>query len=165
MQPQRWQQIEELFHAALQLAPARRPAFLTDACQGDADLRNQVEGLLDQHSRQGGVLSQPVEQLANELMTAGGGADAAFSPGSMAGPYRIAERLGAGGMGEVYRAQDTRLPRTVAIKTLNARFTERFQHEARAISALNHPNICTLYDVGSQDGVGYLVMSTSKASR
>ena len=61
-------------------------------------------------------------------------------------------------MGEVYRAQDTRLNRTVAIKTLKARFTERFEREARAVSALNHPHICTLYDIGSQDGIGYLVM-------
>ncbi len=76
----------------------------------------------------------------------------------MLGPYRIGELLGAGGMGEVYRAQDTRLQRTVAIKTLKADFTERFQREARAISALNHPHVCTLYDVGSQNGTGYLVM-------
>ena len=61
-------------------------------------------------------------------------------------------------MGEVYRAHDTRLNRTVAIKTLKARFTERFEREARAVSALNHPHICTLYDIGSQDGIGYLVM-------
>ncbi len=81
-----------------------------------------------------------------------------FASGSMAGPYRIVERLGAGGMGEVYRAQDTRLNRTVAIKTLKGRFSERFELEARAISALNHPHICTLYDIGSQDGSGYLVM-------
>src|SRR3954468_10620507 len=81
-----------------------------------------------------------------------------FDPGSVVGPYLIGERLGAGGMGEVYRAQDSRLQRPVAIKILKARFTDRFQREARAISALNHPNICTLYDVGSQDGVSYLVM-------
>src|SRR5262249_49758608 len=78
--------------------------------------------------------------------------------GSMAGPYRIGERIGAGGMGEGYRAQDTRLDRTVAIKILKARFTRRFQREARALFALNHPHICTLYDIGLQDGIGYLVM-------
>ncbi len=139
MRPERRRQIEDLLHEALQHAPAGRSAFLDSACQGDEELRSQVEALL----------------LQNELTGAG---EVHFSSGSMAGPYRIAERLGAGGMGEVYRAQDTRLPRTVAIKTLRARFTERFQHEARAISVLNHPNICTLYDVGSQDGIGYLVM-------
>src|SRR5262245_29150050 len=84
--------------------------------------------------------------------------------GARLGPYQILTPLGAGGMGEVYRARDTRLDRTVAIKVLPAdlagdpRFRERFEREAKAISALNHPNICTLHDVGNQDGVEFLVM-------
>jgi len=87
-----------------------------------------------------------------------------LSPGTTLGAYEIQSQLGAGGMGEVYRARDTRLDRTVAIKILPARLAEkpdareRFEREARAISALNHPNICHLYDVGSQDGIRYLVM-------
>ncbi len=80
-----------------------------------------------------------------------------LTAGLRLGPYEILGPLGAGGMGEVYRARDTRLGREVAIKTVNAPYTERFEREARAISALNHPNICTLYDVGSHDGLGYLV--------
>ncbi len=157
MQPERWRQIEDIFHAALESDPARRPAFLQSACGGDADLRSQVEALLRQDAQGGALLSEPIEHLADEVLE-DGPVEADFPTGSMVGPYRIDKRLGAGGMGQVYQAQDTRLRRAVAIKTLKARFTDRFQLEARAISALNHPNICTLYDIGSQDGAGYLVM-------
>src|SRR5215470_3768774 len=85
-------------------------------------------------------------------------------PGTTLGPYEIQSQLGEGGMGEVYRARDTRLERTVAIKILPAQVSkdpvrkQRFEREAKTISSLNHPNICTLHDVGSQDGVDYLVM-------
>ncbi len=87
-----------------------------------------------------------------------------LAAGTKLGPYEIHSPLGAGGMGEVYRARDTRLDRTVAIKILPAHLSsnpeakQRFEREARAISSLNHPNICTLHDVGHQDGVDYLVM-------
>src|SRR5215469_11554001 len=88
----------------------------------------------------------------------------ALTPGTKLGPYEIQSPLGAGGMGEVYRARDMRLDRTVAIKILpahlsdNAEAKQRFEREARAVSSLNHPNICTLHDVGHQDGIDYLVM-------
>jgi len=82
----------------------------------------------------------------------------AIAVGSRIGPYEIVAPLGAGGMGEVWKARDTRLDRLVAVKTIHAPFTERFEREARAISALNHPHICTLYDVGEHEGTGYLVM-------
>src|ERR1700694_5394032 len=88
----------------------------------------------------------------------------ALTPGTILGPYEILAPLGAGGMGEVYRARDTRLERTVAIKILPAQLStdpvrkQRFEREAKTISSLNHPHICVLYDVGSQDGVDYLVM-------
>src|SRR6202030_2579402 len=88
----------------------------------------------------------------------------ALSPGELLGPYEILALVGKGGMGEVYRARDTRLHRTIAIKLVRpelarrADFRERFQREARAISALNHPHICSLYDIGEQDGLAYLVM-------
>src|SRR5467141_4389795 len=87
-----------------------------------------------------------------------------LAPGTRLGPYEITAPLGAGGMGEVYRARDTRLERTVAIKILPEQFSadpvrkQRFEREARAISSLNHPHICVLHDVGSQDGTSYLVM-------
>jgi serine/threonine protein kinase len=87
----------------------------------------------------------------------------ALSSGTKLGPYEIGSALGAGGMGEVYRARDTRLDRTVAIKSAGTCFhnleaKQRFDRETRAISSLNHPNICTLHDVGHQDGIDYLVM-------
>ena len=82
----------------------------------------------------------------------------ALASGERLGPYEIVEPAGAGGMGDVYRAKDTRLNRDVAVKTVKGAFTERFEREAKAISSLNHPNICTLYDVGQHDGSGYLVM-------
>src|SRR6516165_10086101 len=87
-----------------------------------------------------------------------------LAPGTQLGPYEILDALGAGGMGEVYRARDRRLERTVAIKVLPAQFSadvvrkQRFEREAKTISQLNHPHICTLHDVGSQDGIEYLVM-------
>ena len=87
-----------------------------------------------------------------------------ITPGTRLGPYQIGEQLGAGGMGEVYRARDTRLDRTVAIKVLpkdlsaRAELRERFEREARTVSSLNHPHICTLYDIGKQDGIDYIVM-------
>jgi serine/threonine protein kinase/formylglycine-generating enzyme required for sulfatase activity/dienelactone hydrolase len=153
MAPERWRQIEDIFSAALEHEPAVREAFLENACRGDEVLRRQVESLLEQDAQDGELLSQPIEKVADEVLDDGPD-KVPLATGSMAGPYRIGERLGAGGMGEVFRAQDTRLHRTVAIKTLRAPFTERFEREARAISALNHPHICTLYDIGPN----YLVM-------
>jgi serine/threonine protein kinase len=94
-----------------------------------------------------------------------------LEPGTRLGPYEIATPIGAGGMGEVYKARDTRLGRTVAIKVLPAHLAEsherkaRFAREAKAISQLNHPNICTLYDVGEEDGTDYLVSSCLDAER
>src|SRR5882672_9686969 len=81
---------------------------------------------------------------------------AALQPGARLGPYTIVGEIGAGGMGRVYKARDTRLDRTVAIKTSFTTFSERFQREARAIAALNHPHICTIYDIGEADGIPYL---------
>ena len=81
-----------------------------------------------------------------------------LSPGSRLGPYEVLSPLGTGGMGEVWKARDTRLGRTVAIKVAKAQFSERFEREARAVAALNHPHICVLYDIGSKEGVDYLVM-------
>ena len=154
---ERWQQIEDLFHAALEREPAARQFFLEDACGADEDLRREIQSLLDRDAQPGRLVSEPLERVAAEVLDAGA-SEVLLSNGSLVGPYRILELLGAGGMGEVYRARDTRLDRTVAIKVLKNRFNDRFEREARSISALNHPNICTLYDIGSQDGVGYLVM-------
>src|SRR5438270_12989014 len=153
----RWRHIEDLFHAALEQQAEARLTFLDNACPGDEDLRREVQSLLDQEDKTGKLLSAPLDRVAAEMIDPGVSV-VRFSIGSMIGPYRIVAPLGASGMGEVYRARDTRLDRTVAIKILKERFTERFGREARAISALNHPHICTLYDIGSLEGAGYLVM-------
>ena len=146
---ERWQQIESLFQEALERDPAQRNAWLREACQGDSDLRREVASLLASH--QAATDFQPwAAEAAAKLIEK----PASLEPGQCLGPYRIECFLAAGGMGEVYKARDTRLQRTVAIKVAKGQFTERFEREARAISALNHPNICTLYDVGPN----YLVM-------
>ncbi len=145
MTPERWSKIEELYHAAQEHAPRDRAAFLTAACNGDAELKCEVERLLARDS-DGKILDSPASQAL------------AVSPGDKLGPYEIVSRIGAGGMGLVYKAHDPRVNRTVAIKVPSATFSERFQREARAIAALNHPNICTLYDVGQQNGIDFIVM-------
>src|SRR5437870_6180880 len=137
MNEERFRQIEELYHAARE-----DRAALDNA---DPELRAKVEALLSQDASGGKILDRPVWELAG---------DGRLTPGAQIGPYKIEAELGAGGMGEVYRAHDTRLRRDVAVKVSAAQFTERFEREARAIAALNHPNICTLYDVGPN----YLVM-------
>jgi predicted Ser/Thr protein kinase len=160
MTPERYQRILELFEEASKRAPDGRATFLAESCAGDEDLRRQVEAMLAA-DRSGGFLEKPLDDLAFGVLAAqeqpsllGQPENARLSPGAQIGPYKIEALLGAGGMGEVYRAVDTRLKRTVAIKVAKENFGERFEREARAIAALNHPNICTLYDVGPN----YLVM-------
>jgi eukaryotic-like serine/threonine-protein kinase len=138
MSPERWRQVEELYHAVLDRTPGERVLLLEKA---DPELRREVESLLAQPS---GMLDRPAWETSAGTL----------SVGSSVGPYRIEGRIGAGGMGEVWKARDTRLNRTVAIKTSSARFSERFAREALAVAALNHPNVCHLYDVGAD----YLVM-------
>lgn len=142
MNPERWRQIKQLYDSALEQDPARRDGFLAKACQDDTDLRREVESLLAQ--------TGSTDDLAGQLARADALAavETALKPGERLGPYEIQGLLGKGGMGKVYLAVDTRLGRKVAIKISEERFTGRFEREARAISALNHPNICTLYDVG-----------------
>ena len=142
----RWQQIEELYHAALECDPGDRAALLARA---DSDLRREVESLLAQRTADI-ALNRPVLQPPAVLTISGAQVEA----GRQFGPYRIESTLGAGGMGQVYRALDTRLHRFVALKIAHEAFDERFEREARAIAQLNHPHICTLYDVGPN----YLVM-------
>ena len=140
MTPERWQQIEELYNSARESGPGILAGVAPD-------LRREVERLLEQDS-DGKVLDRPAAEIF-ESSTA-----TQFAVGLQLGPYRIETPLGAGGMGDVFRATDTRLDRAVAIKICREQFSERFHREARAISSLNHPNICNLYDVGP----GYLVM-------
>jgi serine/threonine protein kinase/Tol biopolymer transport system component len=148
----RWQQIEELFHAAREQAPEQRASFLERRCGSDDELRREIEELLAKDSESEGLVDRPAWDGAGDLLQSS--LDQPLAAGVDLGPYRIVNVLGIGGMGRVYRAQDLRLGRSVAIKVSRNRFTERFEREARAIAALNHPNICTLYDVGPN----YLVM-------
>ena len=148
MTPEHFQQIEELYHAAREKTAEERAALLS---QVDPELRREVESLLAQRSG-GEFLEQPAIQNAPELL--GDETVTGIALGTSLGPYRIEGNLGQGGMGEVFRAIDTRLGRAVAIKIAQEQFIERFEREARAISSLNHPHICTLYDIGPN----YLVM-------
>jgi predicted Ser/Thr protein kinase len=159
MTPERFQQIEALYHAAREGSAEERAALLAHT---DSDLRREVELLLAQPSG-GEFLDRPAIQNAPELFD-----DAtvtSLASGACLGPYRIESKLGEGGMGEVFRAVDTRLGRAVAIKTNRERFNSRFEREARAISSLNHPNICTLYDVGHNYLVMELVEGETLAAR
>ena len=147
MTPERLRQIEELFHSARQGSAEERAALLAEA---DPELRREVESLLAE--RGGGILDRPAIGNAPHLPEDSTRAGLAVS--ANLGPYRIENKLGEGGMGDVYRAVDTRLGRAVAVKIAQPQFIQRFEREARAISSLNHPHICTLYDVGPN----YLVM-------
>src|SRR5262249_37132922 len=147
MTSERFQQIEELYHAARQRTAEERAALLAEA---DPEVRREVESLLAQPG--GEFLDRPAIQNAAQLL-----ADStltSLTAVTCLGPYRLESKLGEGGMGEVYRGVDTRLGRAVAVKIAQEQFIERFEREARAISSLNHPHICTLYDVGPN----YLVM-------
>ena len=153
-----WPRVKEIFADAVGLAPEARHPFIVSACGGDAALQRQVLELLEAHDHGDRFLTQSVLRSENERES-----PARFE-GAAIGPYKLAGRLGAGGMGEIYQAHDQRLNRTVAIKVLPPHLTrdrlavERFELEARAVAALNHPHICTLYDVGHQDGMTFLVM-------
>jgi Tol biopolymer transport system component len=144
----------ELCQEALALDTSARRPFLDQACAGEADLRQAVEALLAEETHTQDFLETPPwDPVARRI-----------GPGTQLGPYEIQALVGAGAMGEVYRARDTRLDRTVAIKVLPPGLASdparraRLRHEARALSALNHPHICTLYDIGSEGGLDYLVM-------
>ena len=161
MTPDRWQRIELLYHSALERDAEQRGAFLADACQADEELRLAVEDLL--LSRKDPLLDHPVWEAAPSLIE-----DPPLlplRPGAQLGPYLIEARLGSGGMGEVYRASDPRLRRAVALKVAFARFSERSVREARVVAALNHPNICHIYDVGPNFLVMELVEGTTLTER
>src|SRR5215475_10323817 len=146
---ERWKQIESLFQEALNHPEAERRSWLRQACQGDSGLRREVESLIANHDAAKSSAPWAAEAAAQLL-----GAPESLEPGQSLGPYRILSFLAAGGMGAVYRAHDPRTGRDVAIKVAGQRFSERFSREVRAVAALNHPNVCTLYDVGPN----YLVM-------
>jgi eukaryotic-like serine/threonine-protein kinase len=151
MSPDRWRKIDELLEATLERRPEERAAFLAETCADDEELRREVETLLAAHDKAGGFMTAPALEVAAKALAQG---ETALPAGSTLNHYRVLSFIGAGGMGAVYLAQDTRLGRKVALKLLPPQFTadadrvRRFRQEARAASALNHPNIVTIYDIG-----------------
>jgi serine/threonine protein kinase len=160
MQAKRWEEIDRLFDAVLERQPSERASFLAGASAGDDDLRREVESLLAAHDRADKFIEAPAMEVLAKAAAAGG--DAFSARGREIGPYRILSPLGMGGMGEVYLAEDTRLGRRVALKLLPSEYTHdaerirRFEREARAASALNHPNIVTIYEIGQIDGAYFI---------
>jgi eukaryotic-like serine/threonine-protein kinase len=166
MTPERWREIERLYYAALERSTEERAAFLTEACGHDEALRREVESLFEYYARAKDFIERPA--VDGRLTSAVRRLEASSIPGRFVGrvfgSYELKALIATGGMGEVYRAVDVRLNRTVAIKTLPEHFSndpqriERFKREARIVSSLNHPHICTLHDIGIQDDIHYLVM-------
>src|SRR5215470_10091390 len=165
MDKQRWQQIETIYHAALERAPDERAAFLADACADDSGLLREVEELLRHDGAEWSFMQDNALAVAAQALEPNELSQTApqLFPGQGVGAYKILALLGRGGMGVVYRARDERLRREVAIKVLPASLAHdadrlrRFEQEAHATSALNHPNILTIYDIGSHEGAPFIV--------
>ena len=165
-----WSQVKRVFQAALTQPPEQRRSFVGDQCGEDDALLREVEVLLAAHERAGNFVERPAIEAVVSSSTFGGlsgdvePVERVLEPGLRLGPYEVVDAIGRGGMGEVYRARDTRLGRTVAIKVLpahvatNADLKQRFEREARALATISHPHICPVFDVGAQDGLDYLVM-------
>jgi serine/threonine protein kinase len=165
---QRWEEIERIYHAARELDGSARAEFLAKACGNDADLRREVESLLVQADQHGSFLQSPAIEVAAGSLAE----DELFSrpqnpepeSGAMIAHYRVLEKIGAGGMGEVYRARDTKLQRDVALKILpetmarDAQRMARFEREAQVLASLNHPNIAAIHGLEESDGIRALVM-------
>src|SRR6266508_6039863 len=151
--------IEDIFHAALDCAPDQLNAFLDKQCAGDEALRHKVEELLAAHRQAGSFVETPIAVLATSIVEDG---ETDSLTGQTIGHYKVSKLIGAGGMGEVYVASDVRACRKAALKVVPTRFTgdaarlKRFQQEARAVAALNHPNILTIYEVGADGSVEYI---------
>jgi serine/threonine protein kinase/Tfp pilus assembly protein PilF len=156
-----WTTVKRIHQSALDVDPSERAAFVDESCGGDEALRREVESLLTYAAEAESFLERPAVDIA---ATPPGASHEATLVGRAISHYQVLSLLGAGGMGEVYLACDPRLDRTVALKILprelsaDADRMQRFTREARAASALNHPNVATIYDVGESDGISFIVM-------
>ena len=159
MNPERYKRIQSLLESALERDANERNAFLAEACAGDEALRQQVESLIISHERAASSLESPVAEFAAPLNSH----QPKLTTGESFGSYRVVAQLGSGGMGEVYLAEDSRLKRKVALKVLRSDFTKdtdrlrRFEQEACAVSALNHPNILTIHEISDVGPVHFMV--------
>src|SRR6266581_201541 len=154
MNPEYWDNLKEIFHAAIVLPPHERASYLERTCSENYSLRQAVESLIKSHEETSNFVDTPAYQAAAEMLVE----DLEFKSGQTLAHYRLLSLLGEGGMGCVYLADDTKLHRKVSLKFLSANFTQdherlrRFEQEARAASALNHPNILTIHEISETDG-------------
>jgi serine/threonine protein kinase len=162
--PDRWPRVKAIFHSALERTAQDRETYLQEACRDDSALRYEVESLLAAHTDAAGFAETPAIAALADAAYGGAPARAALAPGLEIGSYRIVEPLGAGAMGEVYRARDRRLDRDVAVKVLpvalavDAERIARLEREARLLASLNHAHIATIHSLEIADGVCALVM-------
>jgi len=160
----RWQRVKDVFADVIAVSPGDRERVLNAACGDDLPLRHEVEALLSSHDQAGSLFERPLTPGVLAELATGGDGPGPLEPGARLGPYQVVDRLGAGGMGEVYRAHDTRLHRDIALKVLPASLVadpvlrERFVLEARAASALEHPHIGVIHDIGEIGGVTFIAM-------
>jgi serine/threonine protein kinase/tetratricopeptide (TPR) repeat protein len=162
MNPEQWRKIREIFEAASDRPAGERAEFIAHACAGDEETRRRIEAMLAVDARENLLMDRPAWEAGGALMGSLAGAEEQSFSGEEIGVYRVMGELGRGGMGTVCLAYDTRLKRKAALKILPSRLVNnpervrRFQREARAASALNHPNIITIYDFGQENGRNYI---------